>query len=177
MNYIIIADGLAKRWNNYLGIPKHLVEVDGERLIDRTVRLLKENGIENITIMASDDRYIIDGTKMIPQSIREYEIDRFDFQFLIEPVCFIYGDCYYSEDAMKTIVKEDKGDFTYFGRFFESNIKPFGELFAIKVNNYEKFKECCDFIKNGLKNGTFTRGIGWETYKYLNNKIVVMIFD
>ena len=34
-----MADGEGKRWGNYLGIPKHLIEIDGEPIIKRTVRL------------------------------------------------------------------------------------------------------------------------------------------
>ena len=177
MKYVIMADGYATRWNNYLGIPKHLVIINGERLIDRTVRLLKENGIEDIIIMASDDRYRIEGTQLIPQSVKEYEIERFDFQFLNQEVCFMYGDVFYSEEAVKTIIEEDKGNFTYFGRFTGSSIKEFGELFAIKVRDYERFKECCKYIKDGLKDGTFNRGIGWETYKYLKDEDVAMSFE
>ena len=40
MNYYILANGEGKRWGNYKGVPKHLIEIDGETLIDRTVRLL-----------------------------------------------------------------------------------------------------------------------------------------
>lgn len=42
MKYIIMADGGGTRWNNYMGIPKHLVEIDGEPLLGHTVRLLRE---------------------------------------------------------------------------------------------------------------------------------------
>ena len=174
MKYVIMANGEGKRWNNYLGVPKHLVVINGERLIDRTVRLLKENNIKDIIVMASDERYKIKGSKLIGQSIKDYEIDRFDFQFLNNEVCFLYGDVYYTEESMKTIVNEDKGDFTYFGRFGSSKIKEHGEIFAIKVKNTEKFKEACSYIRNGLINRTVKRGIGWETYKYLSGKDVNM---
>ena len=42
MKYIIMADGKGKRWNYYNDIPKHLIEIDGETLLERTVRLLKK---------------------------------------------------------------------------------------------------------------------------------------
>ena len=50
MKYIIMADVDGKRWNNYIGIPKHLIEINGEPILARTVRLLKENGIDDIVI-------------------------------------------------------------------------------------------------------------------------------
>ena len=38
MKILILADGEGKRWGNYKGVPKHLLEIDGERLIDRMIR-------------------------------------------------------------------------------------------------------------------------------------------
>ena len=32
MRFVIMADGKGSRWNNYMGIPKHLIEIDGESL-------------------------------------------------------------------------------------------------------------------------------------------------
>ena len=37
MKYIIMADGEGKRWKNYNGLPKHLIPVDGEPIIKRTI--------------------------------------------------------------------------------------------------------------------------------------------
>ena len=36
MKYIIMAAGMGTRWNNYLGVPKHLIELNGETLLGRT---------------------------------------------------------------------------------------------------------------------------------------------
>jgi len=93
MYFIIMADGDGKRWNNYLGIPKHLVEINGEPIIKRTVRLLKENGVNNIIITSRDERYNF--AKRIPQSNRDCEIDRFE-ETIIPPegdICFLYRRC------------------------------------------------------------------------------------
>lgn len=78
MQYIIMADGEGKRWGDYLGIPKHLVKINGEPLIARTVRLLKENGVTDIIITSRDSRYDFEGTTRIAQSVRDCEIDRFE---------------------------------------------------------------------------------------------------
>ena len=62
---IIIAAGEASRWGNYKGIPKHLIEIDNEPILYRTVRLLKENDLDNIYIVApDDDRYKVPGSKL-----------------------------------------------------------------------------------------------------------------
>lgn len=57
MRYIIMAAGKGTRWNNHLGVPKHLVKINGETLLGRTTRLLKENDINNYVITTSDSRY------------------------------------------------------------------------------------------------------------------------
>lgn len=175
MKYIIMADGQGKRWNNYMGVPKHLIELNGERLIDRTVRLLKENDIQNIIVMASDERYKIEGTKLIPQSIREYEIDRFDLQFLNGEVCYLYGDVYYTEEAIQKIVETPTDDILVFGRNKPSEInkKEYGELFAFKVKNVDKFKQCVSYIRNEVIAGR-NRDLGWELYSHIGCPFILI---
>jgi len=52
MKYIIMADGKGTRWNNFNNIPKHFIEINGEKIIFRTVRLLNETGVEDSPISA-----------------------------------------------------------------------------------------------------------------------------
>lgn len=176
MRVIIMADGQGKRWNNYTGVPKHLALVNGETILHRTVRLLKENGVNDIYITSHDKRYNIEGTTRYEPKNNVYEIDRFCACYPIweKETLFMYGDVYYTENAIKTIVNEERGSFTYFGRFGASKVKGHSELFAIKVKDREKFNEACMYIRKGLEKGTIKRGIGWETYKYLSGKDVNM---
>ena len=50
MRYIIMADGEGKRWGNYKGVPKHLITVEGETILERTIRLLIKLGIDKTDI-------------------------------------------------------------------------------------------------------------------------------
>ena len=43
MKYVIMCGGY---YQNFKETPKQLSVVNGERIVDRTIRLLKENGIE-----------------------------------------------------------------------------------------------------------------------------------
>ena len=68
MRFVIMADGQGTRWNNYMGIPKHLIEIDGEPIIARTVRLLneiaKERGEDaDVIITSHDARYDFPGSR------------------------------------------------------------------------------------------------------------------
>lgn len=112
MRYVIMAAGKGKRWNNYLGIPKHLVEINGETLLGRTTRLLKENNITDFVITGNDERYAKYG-KLIPQTDKDCEIDRFEESIVNGSVCYLYGDVYYTENAIKTIINTNTDDIKF----------------------------------------------------------------
>lgn len=157
MKYIIMADGDGKRWNNYLGIPKHLIEIDGEPILARTVRLLKENGVKDndIIITARDERYTY--AKRIPQTCRDCEIDRFEETLIDGPVCYLYGDVFYTNKAMNTIVETTTDTILYFGHEWE--------IFAIKVIDIDYFLEHKHKVKKLFLDGQLERCIGWEIYR------------
>lgn len=160
MRYVIMADGEGKRWNNYLGIPKHLVEINGEPLIARTVRLLKENNVDDIIITSRDERYNF--ASRVEQSVRECEIDRFDEKVINgEEICYLYGDVYYTEDAIKTIVKEKGTDIQFFGHE--------NEIFAIKIRDIPLFLKHKNIVKKLYLDNKIKRCIGWEIYRSLHN--------
>lgn len=159
MRYVIMADGDGKRWNNYMGIPKHLVQINGEPILARTVRLLRENGINDIVITSRDERY--NYATRIPQTIRDCEIDRFEASIVDDEVCYIYGDVYYTTEAIKTIVSTITTDIMFFGSNFE--------IFAIKVMNMKYFMTCKQAVKDLYINKKINRCIGWEIYRYMHN--------
>ena len=128
MKYIILCAGEGKRWNNYLGIPKHLIEINGETLLQRTTRLLLENGIRDYIITGNDKRYAMYG-KLVPQTDNDCEIDR--FEEIDEPVCYLYGDVYYTEKAFKKIIETTGNDIMFFGSK--------DEIFAIKLEKPKIF--------------------------------------
>lgn len=159
MKYIIMAAGKGTRWNNYLGIPKHLVEINGETLIGRTTRLLKENNVNNYIITTNDVRYNIYGM-IKPQTHNDCEIDRFE-ETTDDEVCYLYGDVYYSEEAIKSIVNTKTDDILFFGSDWE--------IFAIKVSNKELFMKHKNRVKELFLKGEINRCIGWEIYRSLHN--------
>ena len=160
MKYIIMAAGAGTRWNNYLGVPKHLIEINGETLLGRTTRLLKENGVENYIITCADPRYAQYGPTT-PQTYYDCEIDRFEESLVDGPVCYLYGDVYYTEDAMKTIVETQTDDILFFGHNYE--------IFAIKIANRELFFKCKATVKHLYLTHQIGRCIGWEVYRCMHN--------
>lgn len=161
MKYIIMCAGEGKRWGNYKNVPKHLIDINGETLIGRTIRLLKENGIEYKDIVITyngDERYNEYGQTIL-QSCLDCEIDRFeDIKF--NDICYLYGDVYYSEEAIKTILNNGTDNILFFGSDCE--------IFAIKVKNTELFFKHKAKVKELYLSGKIDRCIGWEIYRSLN---------
>lgn len=175
---LIICAGEATRWGNYLDTPKHLIEIEGEKILHRSVRLLKENGIDDIHVISKDDpRYKVEGAN---QFIAELNPKNADADKLLssqklwekaDRILIIYGDCYYTEEAMKTIVESKEKDWHIFCRPDASAITgtPWGEIFC-----YSFYRKDFDLIKNGLhhvaglhQKGLLKRCGGWELYRHL----------
>lgn len=164
MKYIIMCAGNGTRWNNHLGIPKHLIEINNETLLGRTTRLLKENGITDYVITGNDERYSQYG-ELISQTNNDCEIDRFEESIVDDDVCYLYGDVYYTENAIKTIINTETKDVTFFGHEFE--------IFAIKIKNLDLFFTHKHKVKELYLEGKIDRCIGWEIYRSINN----ILFD
>ena len=114
MKYIIMADGKGTRWNNYHDIPKHFIEVGGETLLTRTVRLLRlfDAGCE-IIITSHDPRYEVEGARRHEPVNNVLEIDRFTTELIENNVCFLYGDTFYSDSAIQSIVSTKTDDLMF----------------------------------------------------------------
>lgn len=160
MKYIIMAAGLGTRWNNFLGVPKHLIEINGETLLGRTTRLLKENGVTDYIITCADPRYNLYGPT-IAQSKYDCEIDRFEEYPTNDSICYLYGDVYYTENAIRTIVNTPTDDVLFFGHEWE--------IFAIKIVNKALFFRCKSIVKQLYMTNQIGRCIGWEVYRCMHN--------
>jgi len=159
MKYIIMCAGTGKRWNNHLGVPKHLVTINGETLLGRTTRLLKENGISDYIITGCNERYKKYG-EVIEQTDNDCEIDRFEEYPTDDDICYLYGDVYYTEEAIKTILNTDADDIMFFGGKWE--------IFAIKIKDKDLFYKHKHIVKDLYKQGIIDRCIGWEVYRSLH---------
>ena len=91
MKYIIMADGEGKRWKNYNGLPKHLIPVDGEPIIKRTIdqiRSIDDRG--DIIITSHNESYEFEGAKRYEPESNHLEIDRFTEE-LIEKIIYAFS--------------------------------------------------------------------------------------
>lgn len=161
--------------------PKQLTIINGETLVDRTIRLLREQGIEKIYISSNDKRFDrVDtprlnhiNTYKVKDGIQEgYWLDAFYPHFKPSTkVCFMFGDVYYSEAAIRTIVDFKCTKNTLFGTSDAKNENHdnCGEPFAYKVVDYVSFMEGVKEVKRMQDEGLTKRmPIVWELYRYLN---------
>lgn len=179
--YYILCAGSSDRWNNYMGNTKHFAMVNGEPLLNRTIRLISEyDNTSKIVIVAKNNKYLLKGTELflVPEKdIKPYAIYRFlqISNSWDSDVVLTYGDIWFSEDAIKKI-SNCNNDIYYFGRKTKSDItgKPYQEPFAIFVEKekqpffLEKVKETINNYEH--KKPGMVRCTDWELYCTLFNK-------
>lgn len=177
--YIILAD--SDNVEPFV-IPRQLIKINGESLIERTIRLLKENGIDDIIVTSHDKRFDNLGAIRYeplyndykPKQNKGYWISAFPIELLNEPVCFLFGDVYYSENAIRTIINEKTDNILYFCSYKNKDkryIKHHDEPFAFKVVDYISFKKHIKRVKWLKDQGKARREpIAWELYRNINGQ-------
>lgn len=173
--YIIMCGGTYNNFKEH----KALTKINGEPLIERTIRLLKENGItKNIFISSNDDRFNKYGYVIKHKNDYKYENGKhigywLDAYYPTEaPVIYLHGDVYYSEDAIKKIISLDPKVNTMIGNKWalNENHDKVGEPFGWIIVDQEKFRNAINECKELQDKGKIERGyaISWELYEVLN---------
>lgn len=174
IRYIIMAGGEYKNFKT----PKHLSVINGERIIDRTIRLLKENGIKDINISSNNPVFDSCGVNRLEHNNTYkqtatgnigYWLDA--FYKVDEPVCYLWGDVYFSEDAIKKIVNYKTKGNIFFGTGAAYNKWHYnwGEPFAYIVNDTKTFFKGIEDVKRLKDKGKCKREpVVWELYRYLH---------
>lgn len=177
MKYIILSDSINKQ---PFVIPRQLTEINGEPIIKRTIRLLKENGINDIIVTSHDKRFDNLGATRYEPKHNDYNgkertgywLNAFPIELLNEPITFLFGDVYYSKKAIKKIVETEAKDNLFFCTYQNHScryIKHHDEPLAYKVVDYETFKEHIKRVKTLKDEGKCCREpIVWELYRSLN---------
>lgn len=182
MRAIIIAAGEATRWQNYLGIPKHFAPVDGEPILFRTIRLLKERNITDVFVVGPDsDQYKIPGSTLyVPLKAPEnQDADKFlNSKSLWSKECrtvVFYGDVFFTDNAMDFIINFKSSEWTLFCRFDKSSLTgtKWGECFAQSFfpSDISLHEEKLYYIADLKKRNIINRCGGWEHYRAMNGAL------
>lgn len=160
MKYIIMADGKESRWNNFQGIHKWQIKVGHQTLLERTCGLLHSfDSSATIIITSHDPSLQIEGATRHEPAHNVLEVDRFTAELIAPDVCFLYGDCYYSEDALRQVIRTETDSVLFFG-----NKK---KIFAVKVHDAALFAQHVQRVRQLFLNGQIRECIGWEVYHSL----------
>lgn len=184
MIYVIMCGGTYTEFD----YPKQLSVVKGERLVERTIRLLKGAGIQesDIKISSNDERFDEFGVERLENPNNKYKsvdgvtsgywLDAFWPYFTFgQKVTFLFGDVWFTEEAIRKIVAYPKNfpgnKNVLFGTGLAANAlqKNWGEPFAYVVNDYRTFMAGVRVVKALQDEGKLKRkAIVWELYRCLN---------
>ena len=175
MTYIIMCGGYYQNFST----PKQLSVINGERLVDRTIRLLRENGIEDIYISANDPIFdCIDVPRLQHENSYKYEDNKIKGYWVDayyptdKPCVYLHGDVYYSEDAIKRIINYNAKVNTFIGNEIARNKEHhnWGEPFGWIIVDQKEFRQGIEDTKKLQDEGKLERGyaISWELYRVLN---------
>lgn len=174
MKYIIMCGGQYDKWKK----PKHLTKIYGETLVERTIRLLRENGIDNIAISSNNPVFEQLGVPVLKHNNSfhlgldaDYGEWLDGFYPVTEPTCYIFGDVVFSPAAIKTIVETETNDIEFFASappFDKRYSKEWAEPFAFKVVDTKTFFACIEKTKEYAKQGKFYRmPVSWELWQVI----------
>ncbi|MBQ2605750.1 MAG: hypothetical protein II585_02700, partial [Clostridiales bacterium] len=155
--------------------------------VARTIRLLQENGVDDIAISATDPRFNYFGVPVLSHENRfdvraDHTVDCWVSAFYptSEPACYIMGDVVFSPRAIKTIVETPTDSIEFF-----ASAKPlppiypkrWAEPFAFKVEDLRLFWESVVLAKKYDEQGLFKRQpVSWELWQVIKgtplNKII-----
>lgn len=181
MKYIIMCGGQYNGWET----PRQMTLIHDEHVVARTIRLLKEAGVDDIAISTNDIRFEQFGVPIL------FHENNFvgnaesggswveAFYPSSDPVCYLMGDVVFSPAAIKKIVKTKTDSIQFFASappFSFDYIKPYAEPFAFKVQDQVKFRAAIEYVKANEDTGVFSRRpIAWELWQVINGENVRQI--
>lgn len=84
----------------------------------------------------------------------------------------LFGDVWFSEDAIRNIMKHDEESWTIFCRFGKSELTgcPYGEIygFSFELNSRDFAEEHMKKVGTLNKQGKLWRSSGWEIYRSMS---------
>ena len=175
MKYIAMCGGSYPFWKT----PKQLLEIDGEPIVARTIRLLRENGVEDIAISSNDEVFEQFGVPVlhhentfVGRAYNDYDGYWCEaFYPTHDPACYIFGDVVFSPEAIKKIVETETDSIEFFASappFNRRYRKKSAEPFALKVENQGLLHygvEMCIYLD---RLGCFKRKpIMWELWQVI----------
>lgn len=158
-------------WKN----PRQLTKINGEPIVARTIRLLREAGIKDIAISTNQEGFDDLGVEILHHQNdfglypKSYWVDA--FYPTDEETCYLFGDVVFSKQAIDIIIKVETDDIQFFASappFAPGYPKRWAEPFAFKVVNQNHFREAIEDTKMYFNLGLLVRmPIAWELWQVI----------
>jgi len=172
-------------------VPKQLLKINGEVIVERTIRLLRENGITDIAISTNNPAFDYLDVELLHNKEDEFETwspnenkaSKYSwlnaYYPINEPVCYLHGDVYFSDEAIKIIVETEVKNTMFFCTADKQDI-PYKDIrcaggrepLAYKATNYKMFRDAVDdllkMVDEGKFKNAFCSPLAWTVYRYLN---------
>jgi hypothetical protein len=177
MTTLILAGGEGSRWNNYLGVPKHLIPIKGEPLIHRTQRMLHERGVEDVRVVCKPedaDLFVLPKSIYQPMesSSRDWQQHQESSRYAWNnhgKTTLIFGDLYITDRLMDAIVNESGEPWRIIARWEGSKFtgKPYGEIFAwiFGPDAHQIIDASREKAITWLEEGKWFRVNAWEIFR------------
>ena len=147
--------------------PRQLTVINGEPLVERTIRLLWDNGVRDIVISSMEHAFDKYGRLAYDSSGAWINC----FAPMDEPVCYVFGDVFFSYKAIETIVNTETDSIEFFASappFADNYPKRWAEPFAFKVVDQKRFREAIEKTRELWQQGQFKRHpIAWELWQVI----------
>lgn len=163
-------------------MPRQMTPVNGEPIVARTIRLLRDAGASDICISTTYKRFKKYGVPILTHDNKFAVTDDVAgcwaeaFYPTPEPACYVFGDVVFSPQAIETIVNTGTDDVMFFASappFSKWYIKEHAEPFAFKVANQRRFRAAIELVKSSINVGIYDRPpIAWELWQTLNGESV-----
>ena len=169
MKYIIMCGG-----DYHTETPKQLREYGtGITIVERTIRFLQIAGVDDIAISTNDPRFEWLGLPILHHENNFGNGGHWleAFYPMDEPCCYIFGDVFFSPQAIKTIVNTKTDSVEFFASappFSKDYFKEWAEPFAFKVVATDFFRMCINKTIELADQGRFNREpIAWELWQVI----------
>ena len=166
---LILAAGEGTRWENYLNVPKHLVEIDNEPIVYRTARQFLSY-TSDVWIVSKNCEYSYPGAHQFSPPVDPLWSDFAKYRSCRElwsdgRTVLAFGDVYYSDAAIHTIASTP-GQIMFFLRPNHSTLtggRP--EIFTLAFDG--SAHERIDSALDQLIRGKVPPPGAWRTYRHI----------
>jgi hypothetical protein len=168
-----------KRWQNYLNVPKHLVEIEGEPLLHRLIRQCRTYGMADVRVATQHEGKLPEPATRIPvdTALKDHYSGKFlstEASWATDARTFlIFGDTWLSETGFRAIITPIADGICFVGRRQSGSYTgcPYGEIFGVSFAPSHHRRIVTAAQKSNHDKGTRHSAAGWALYHHLSTEL------